>query len=75
MIVLPSVGVVIVVEVVVVVVVGAVGEVLVVVVVPVVVEGLKHHFWMKGIMMVLGLTLDVAQTSFGTWTHSNAGLS
>ena len=41
----------------------------------VVVEGSKHHFWMKGIMMVLGLTLDVAQTSFGTWTHSKAGLS
>ena len=33
-------------------------------------SGLKHQFCMKGTVLMVGLTLDMAHTSFGTSTHS-----
>ena len=33
----------------------------------------KHHFWIAGFLIVLGLILDLAQISLGTSTHSSVG--
>ena len=33
-------------------------------------SGRKHHFVMKGLVLVTGFNLLVEQTSLGTWTHS-----